>query len=143
MNAKSKGSEDRCFADITVGESFSKEMTLTGDIIDAFAKFSQDYNPLHTDPAYAKQNGFKDRVAHGVISACFFSEMVGMHIPGKKSLLLNINFNFKEPIYPGDHLLFETKVVDKNFGDIISLEAYVKREDKICVNGVMKVKMLK
>jgi 3-hydroxybutyryl-CoA dehydratase len=148
-----KKPKEKTFDEIRIGETFSKEIIITNKIIDDFAAYSGDTNPLHVDAEYAKKNGFKDRVAHGIINSCFLSEIIGMHLPGKNSLLIKMDLNFKEPVYSGDQLIFDTKVTSKNFGNLVSLEIKIFKKEKkenienkknnlICVFGNIMVKML-
>jgi 3-hydroxybutyryl-CoA dehydratase len=65
----------------------------------AFAKVSGDWNPLHTDPAYATKTTYGRPLLHGAFSAGLFSRMAGMHLPGTECLLHNMNLTFTAPVY--------------------------------------------
>ncbi len=66
----------------------------------AFAKLSGDWNPLHTDPAYAANTEYRTPVLHGAFSSGLISRMAGMYLPGKECLLQNMNLRFVRPIIP-------------------------------------------
>lgn len=90
--------------ELTVGTNARFEQQVTEADIDAFARLSGDHNPLHTDPSYARQAGYRDRVVHGALLSALVSRFVGMELPGKKSLLLSMKMDYAAPTFPGDTL---------------------------------------
>ncbi len=58
--------ENRTFAEIKVGDQASLVRTLSRRDIELFAAMSGDFNPTHTDPAYASTDMFHRVVAHGM-----------------------------------------------------------------------------
>lgn len=97
---------------LKMGESFSFEVQITEQQINDFAHLSGDASPLHMDDLFAKQRGYRQRVAHGVLTLSYFSRIVGMHLPGSTALLQSINVQFTAPVYPGDDLRFSA-IVDR------------------------------
>ena len=67
-----------------------------------FAGLSGDHNPVHVDEIYAENSRYKKRIAHGLISASFFSALFGTKLPGKGCVYVGQNLNFKRPVYLGD-----------------------------------------
>ena len=63
-----------------------------------FAELSGDWNPLHTDSAYAANTSYRRPILHGAFSAGLFSRMAGMHIPGRDCLLHGIKLKFVAPM---------------------------------------------
>lgn len=92
---------DLRFDQLSVGQQASFQATITTAMIDAFAALNGDVSPLHVDAAFAKSLGHPDRVAHGMLSASFFSTLVGVHLPGKHALLHEVKSSFHQPIFPG------------------------------------------
>ncbi|MBF0145885.1 MAG: SDR family oxidoreductase [Magnetococcales bacterium] len=74
------------------------EVTVTGGDARRFAELSGDWNPLHTDAAYAAETKYRRSVLHGAFSAGWVSRMAGMHIPGRNCLLHGIKLKFIAPI---------------------------------------------
>jgi hypothetical protein len=70
---------DYSFDDIHVGQTASFDRTVSVMDVDTFADLSGDKNPLHTDDTYASTTQFKQRVVHGMLTASFFSTLVGMY----------------------------------------------------------------
>ena len=53
---------------------------------------------------FAIQLGFKDRVVHGFLISSIFSAILGNELPGKHSVIRNINLNFINPLYSNDEI---------------------------------------
>jgi len=92
------------WSDLRIGLSDGFEVQLTLDMMEAFASISGDTNPLHRDRQLAMQRGFSDTVAYGLLTSAFYSQLVGVHLPGRYALLHGISIDFVSPAYPGDTL---------------------------------------
>ena len=87
------------FKDIEVGMEVSFEYVLDEEMMEMFKKISKDINPLHNDLEYAKENGYKEKVVYGLLTTSCLSSLAGMYIPGKYSLIHNIEISFIKPVY--------------------------------------------
>ncbi len=65
-----------------------------------FAELSGDWNPLHTDPTYARTTTHGRIVLHGAFSAGLVSRLAGMYLPGRECLLHSLRLRFLRPILP-------------------------------------------
>ncbi len=88
--------------EIEIGMSVSYSQTITDKDIKQFAEISGDYNPIHLDEEYAKKSRFKKRIAHGMMTASYFSALFGTKIPGEGCVYTSQNLKFKKPVYIGD-----------------------------------------
>jgi len=77
-----------------------------------FAKLSGDYNPLHMDENYSKSTKFNKRVCHGLLLTSFFSQLVGMHLPGKNALYLSQTVKFMSPCFIDEEICIESEIID-------------------------------
>lgn len=123
------------FLEFNIGDSESFEFHITESVVNSFAQLFGDYNPLHMDDAYAKQTLFKERVAHGMIGASLFSQLVGMHLPGQYCLFLSQTLNFKKPILLGTKVLVSGEVLSK-------VEAFHTLEIKTIISDVKTKEIL-
>lgn len=98
--------------DIKVGMSASYSQTITDADIKTFAGLSGDNNPMHMDENYAAESRYKKRVAHGLISASFFSAIFGTKLPGKGSIYASQNLKFRYPVYIGDTVTATVEVLE-------------------------------
>lgn len=103
--------QDYRLADITVGLTHTFEVDVTAEMLNRFADLSGDRNPLHVDAEFARASGFHDRVAYGMLTASFYSTLVGMYLPGRRALLQGVDASFVAPVFPGDHLTVVGEVI--------------------------------
>lgn len=85
-----------------VGMTESYEQTITDFDIKSFASLSGDNNPVHMSDQYAEKSRFKKRIAHGLLSASFFSALFGTRLPGYGCVYVSQNLNFRRPVFIGD-----------------------------------------
>jgi 3-hydroxybutyryl-CoA dehydratase len=85
---------------------------VTEATIAAFADLSGDRNPVHLDAAYAATTMFKERIAHGMLSAAYISAVFGMKLPGPGAIYISQTLNFKAPVRIGDEVVTTVKVVE-------------------------------
>ena len=92
------------FNDLYVGMSVEFDRDVNDELIHGFARISGDSNLLHIDKDYARKSGYTDQVAHGMLCSSFFSELVGVHLPGENCLLTDISVEFVKPVLAGDRV---------------------------------------
>jgi 3-hydroxybutyryl-CoA dehydratase len=100
------------FEDLHVGQEHARSNLVTEQVIVAFADVSGDQNPVHLDAAYAAGTMFKERIAHGMLSAGFISAVVGMDLPGPGSIYISQTLSFKAPVKIGDTVVTTAKIVE-------------------------------
>jgi len=80
---------------------------LTAKDIQLFADLTQDFHPLHTSATYAKEKGFEQIMAHGLLLASFSSQLIGMKLPGENAIVMSQSFRYISPAYPEDELIIK------------------------------------
>ncbi len=100
------------FEDLAVGQEASLTNTVTEAVITAFADISGDRNPVHIDAAYAATTLFKERIAHGMLSAAYISAVFGMKLPGPGAIYVSQTLAFKGPVKIGDTVVATVKIVE-------------------------------
>jgi 3-hydroxybutyryl-CoA dehydratase len=88
--------------DIEIGQSASYSRTVTERDIELFGEATGDMNPVHFDESYAATTPFKTRIAHGMLTAGFFSTVLGTKLPGAGSIYVSQTLSFKAPVRIGD-----------------------------------------
>ena len=101
------------FDQITEGQTWKWEITITPKVIDDVAMVFSDYNPVHMEHDAAVNGGFETRIFHGVGLVGFISAGIANELPGPGSVLLKIHSSFVKPAYEGDDLSLELVVVKK------------------------------
>jgi len=117
------------FEDLSPGVAADISWTAGVEEIEAFAEFSGDRNPLHVDEAYAREQGFADRVVHGFLLGAKVSALIGMFLPGRRCLLVEESLNFPNPVYPGDEVTLSAEVVESR-ADLALVRLKIRGEKK-------------
>jgi 3-hydroxybutyryl-CoA dehydratase len=100
------------FEDLEIGQEASLSRTVTEADIVAYAALSGDYNPVHIDPVYASKTLFKERIAHGILSAGYISALFGMQLPGPGAIYISQTLNFRGPVRIDDTVVSSVKLVE-------------------------------
>jgi len=100
------------FEDLKLGQESTLSKTVTEADLVAFAEVSGDRNPVHLDAAYAAKTMFKERIAHGMLSAAYISAVFGMQLPGPGAIYMSQNLMFKAPVKIGDTVVTTVKVTE-------------------------------
>lgn len=93
------------FEDLIVGMVGTYARTVTEHDLILFADVSGDANPVHLDAAYAADTIFKQRIAHGMLSAGYLSSVFGMVLPGPGAIYVTQTLNFRAPVFIGHRVL--------------------------------------
>jgi 3-hydroxybutyryl-CoA dehydratase len=101
------------------GESVSAEMQ------ELFLGLTKDNSPCHVDEAFAREKGFKGKLVYGMLTASFYSTLVGVYLPGKYALFQEAHVNFSAPVYIGDILTVKGKITEI---DSVLKRVYIKAE---------------
>lgn len=104
--------ENYFFEDLTVGLSAKFSKTITEADIVLFAAVTGDTNPMHLDAECAAGTIFKERIAHGILSAGYISALFGMQLPGPGAIYISQTLNFKGPVKIDDHVTTTVKLVE-------------------------------
>ena len=104
--------QGKTFEDLAVGMTASYQRTVTEADLVAFAQVSGDTNPIHLDAAYAAATPFKERIAHGMLSAAYISAVFGMDLPGPGAIYISQTLNFKAPVKIGDTVVTTVKIIE-------------------------------
>jgi len=125
------------FEDIAMGQSASFTHQLTQLDVDNFATLTGDVNPLHTDAKFAQGTQFKTPIAHGLLVQSFLSTLVGMYLPGKYCLILDIKSQFRKPVHIGETITISGTVTKKQqVGKLLTIAASIKNNlGEIVVNS--------
>ena len=88
----------------SLGAQESLTIPITEELVERFAEYCGDRNPLHLDNAFAVKFGFESRVAHGMSYVSHLSTLIGMHLPGPGALWASQSIQFVAPVFIGDEV---------------------------------------
>lgn len=141
---RSKNVVEKLYDEIQIGDRAEVSKEITSDDILDFARLTGDVNPVHIDDEYARKTFFKERIAHGMLTASLISTVLGTQLPGKNTIYLSQNLKFKRPVKIGDVITACAEVIEKKDDKkIIKLKTNLLNQDgKEVVEGealVMKM----
>lgn len=135
--------QDLRFEDIAVGARAAFTKIIEVKDVDQFALLSGDHNPLHVDENYARATSFQKRVVHGMLLGAYVSQLLGMHLPGKRCLILSLNFGFHKPVFVEDTIAVQGEVMNKSESTkILEISVILRRGEDIVAKADAKVQVL-
>lgn len=83
---------------------------VTQEVYNSFQQCSYDYNPLHTDAAFASSKGFASVVMYGNILNAFVSHFVGMLLPTREVMIQSQDICYQKPVFLNDEITLESSI---------------------------------
>lgn len=126
--------------DLKPGMTAVYAKTVTEADIALFAGVSGDTNPVHLNEEFAASTMFKERIAHGMLSASFISTVFGTRLPGPGCIYLSQTLNFKAPVMIGDTVVarITLREVDKDKKRIL-VDTVCSVGEKVVLDGEAKL----
>ena len=107
-----------------MGQKNRRSRAVTTRDIELFTEISGDKNPLHYDEEVAKRSRFEGIVVQGGVTSAILNAVVAEQLPGPGTVFLNVNWNFRAPVRPGDTIMGEVEVTkvrqDKPITELIT-----------------------
>ena len=98
---------------LNVGEKASLTKQITESDVLLFAEVTGDRNPIHLDPEYASKTRFKERIAHGMLTASLISAVISSRLLGPGNIYVSQSLEFKAPVKLGDVIEAEVELIEK------------------------------
>lgn len=126
------------------GDTFNHNFVVSEEVYNKFVELFLDRNPLHTDTAFSKSKGFKDKVMHGNILNGFVSFFVGECLPCKNVIIHSQQIKFSKPVYMDDHLNFFARIEGiYESVNAVEFNFYFENQNKVKVaNGKIQIGLL-
>lgn len=126
--------------EITIGMTASYTQTISDADVKSFAGISGDHNPVHMSEDYAKNSRFKNRIAHGLLTASFFSAIFGTKLPGEGCVYAGQNLQFKKPVYLGDTVVAKVTVTAIDIlKKRVTFETVCTVKDRVVTTGTAEI----
>ena len=112
------------------GDVAEMSRLVTAADIESFTDISGDRNPLHYDAQAAKSSRFGEIVVQGGITSAILNAVVAEKLPGPGTVFLNVNWDFRAPVRPGDTITGRVEVTTaREDKPITTLRTTVTRDD--------------
>jgi acyl dehydratase len=118
------------FEQVQIGDALPKlvKAPITTRQLVEYAGASGDYNRIHYDEPFAREGGFPQVIAHGMLSMGFFGELVAAWA-GVRAVK-RLNARFKAVTFPGDVITVEGVVAAKDEARrTVELKLTAKKQD--------------
>ncbi len=127
--------------EIKVGDKAIAQKRFTYESVEAYAKLTGDYNPIHFDEEYAGKTIFKKPIVHGPLVITLVTTLFAKELPGKGSVYLNHDIYFLGPVYYDETITAELEVTEINEkGHIfIKTSCYNERREEV-ISGLARLK---
>lgn len=126
--------------ELSVGQTVTREYTITESEVRAFADASGDHNPLHLDEEYVQGTRFGRRIAHGMLLGSYISALIGMELPGEGTIYMKQELNFLRPVYYGDVIRVEIRVAElipEKKRAVLSTNCYNQENEQVIAGTAM------
>ena len=125
---------------INIGDTASFTKTITETDVYLYAGITGDLNPAHINAVSAGEGMFKNRIAHGMLTAGLVSAVLGMQLPGEGTIYMGQELSFKKPVYFGDTITATLEAVEKIKDKILKLKTTcVNQNGEIVLEGMATV----
>jgi len=125
---------------ISIGDTFSRTVTLDAPTIHEFALAAGDHNPLHHDAAFAQGTRFGGIIASGTHYVALIMGLVATHFTalGHTAAGMEFSFQLKKPVRAGDTITLTWTVAEITpkeslKGDILTLNGTITTQDGVLV----------
>jgi len=120
--------------DMQVGDSASRQRLVRARDIELFTELTGDRNPVHYDPDLAARSRFGGIVVQGGVTSGLLNALVAEELPGPGSVFLNVNWDFRAPVRPGDLLTARAEVTStREDKPITTLATAITNQDGVVV----------
>ncbi|SDD86360.1 MaoC family dehydratase [Sporomusa acidovorans] len=106
--------QGRTISTLNVGDFAEHAKTISESDVYLFAGITGDLNPAHVNAQVAAEGIFKERIAHGMLSAGLVSAVLGMQLPGPGTVYLSQTLKFTAPVRFGDTITARAEIIDRN-----------------------------
>lgn len=123
--------------EIQVGDTAEFAKTISENDIYQYAGITGDFNPAHINEVFASKTFFKTRIAHGMLSAGFISNVLGNQLPGPGAIYIKQELNFTAPVRIGDTITAVVTVTDVNTNkNRVTIKTQcINQDDTVVIDG--------
>jgi acyl dehydratase len=113
-----------------VGQTAELTRQVSQRDIELFTAISGDHNPLHYDAELAAATTFGGIIVQGGITSAILNAVVAEKLPGRGTVFLHVDWNFRAPVRPGDKITGTVEVISvRTDKPITELKTTVTRDD--------------
>ena len=129
---------------LKIGDSAKFGVLIDKKVHESFRKLSGDNSLVHTEDLFAKNVGFKEKIAYGFNVSAYLSRFYGEFLPGGSSICLQQELKFLKPIYLNDKIIIKGEIININKNQkVVTIKNEIANSaGKICLSGKGFVKII-
>lgn len=138
-------SERLYFDQLEIGQRWhSPSRVISQADVTAFAELTGDFDPLHTDPEFAKKSPFGRPIAHGLLGLSLAAGLSSTCPPVRTAAFVALrDWQFLKPIYFGDEVYSVIEVITKSpsgrrRGRVIWQRQLVNQSGEVVQEGIFE-----
>lgn len=89
--------------------------SITSNEIKDYAEASGDYNPIHLDENYAREQGFSGNIAHGMLTMAKIWSVISSHLLTSNDFPESYELAFLSPVYAGGDVTLQLEPQPNGF----------------------------
>ena len=101
---------DSALERLQAGQSVMQSVTFDRETVERFARLSGDGARVHNDADFAADMGFEGPIVHGLLVGARFSRLLGMYLPGERSVIQTLQLNYRRPVPIGATVRYRVEV---------------------------------
>ena len=124
-----------CLMEVRPHQRFSREITLTPELVGAYARAAGDDNPVHHDAEFAATTRYGRLIASGTHTTALLLGLTASHF-SKQGAMVGLEFwvRFRRPVYADEPIRLEWLVIkvtrnEKLGGAVVELRGRVQGSD--------------
>jgi acyl dehydratase len=117
-----------------IGATARRTRAVTEHDIELFTEITGDRNPLHYDAELAARSRFGGIVVQGGVTSGLLNALVAEQLPGPGSVFLQVSWQFRAPVRPGDVITAEATVTEaRQDKPVTTLATRITNQDGLVV----------
>jgi acyl dehydratase len=117
-----------------IGATARRTRAVTARDIDLFTEITGDRNPIHYDAEVAARSRFGGIVVQGGVTSGLLNALVAEQLPGPGSVFLQVSWQFRAPVRPGDVITAEATVTEaRRDKPVTTLATRITNQDGLVV----------
>jgi 3-hydroxybutyryl-CoA dehydratase len=114
---------------------------LTQEMIDAYARASGDFNPIHIDPDFARTTPMGGTIAHGMLVLASIAEMMTAAFGEAWIRTGKLDVRFRAPARPGDTVTAHARATADAAGVLRYAVECVNQNEDVLISGSAEVRV--
>ena len=125
---------------MTMPDVASVTKALTQEMIDAYARASGDFNPIHIDPDFARTTPMGGTIAHGMLVLASISEMMTAAFGEAWVRTGKLEVRFRAPARPGGTITARARAMAEDAGVLRYAVECMNQQDDVLISGTAEVR---